>query len=286
MAQTPRATKNRTQASHADKHDLYQRAVQCVEAEIDFVDHTYKRLRGERATLLREDFGGTANTSCEWVRRRRTNRAVALDIDPKPQAWGRTHNVSALSEEQRSRLHMVRGDVLEAGPFEGRPYDVVLAMNFSYWCFTQRDTLLRYFKAVHASLGPRGVFFLDHYGGSDSMKEMEEPRKIAARPGGGYGSPPFTYVWDQHRYNPITGDLTCYIHFRFADGSEIRRAFTYRWRLWSIPELRDILAEAGFRGVTVYWEGDDGKGGGNGIFRPTLKGEACASYICYITAEK
>ena len=80
-------------ASKADVHALYQQAVQCVEAEIDFVDETFAKLRRRKARHLREDFCGTANAACEWVRRRRTNRAVAVDIDDavlQPGAAGTT----------------------------------------------------------------------------------------------------------------------------------------------------------------------------------------------------
>jgi hypothetical protein len=287
MPSTKKKTRTDTLAARADRHNLYQRAVQCVEAEIDFVDRVSSRLLGRKATLLREDFCGTANTSCEWVRRRPTNIAVGLDIDPKPMAWGRTHNIASLTDDQRDRLHLIQGDVLRSGPYAAdnrnpRGYDAVLAMNFSYWCFTERAVMLRYFRAVHDSLHDNGIFFLDFYGGSDALKEMEEPRKIPAD-----GTlPPFTYVWDQHSYDPISGELKCDIHFRFNDGSELRRAFHYVWRLWTLPELRDILTDAGFKSVTIYWEGDDGKGGGNGIFRPAKRGEACPAFIAYIVAQR
>ena len=77
----------------ADPYDLYQRSVQNVEHEIDFVDRVFLKHRARRAATLREDFCGTANTACEWVRRRRSNIAVGLDLDPKPLAWGRKHNL-------------------------------------------------------------------------------------------------------------------------------------------------------------------------------------------------
>lgn len=286
-----RSRRRKTLAQLADRNDLYQRAVQCVEAEIDFVDDTYKKLRGKRATLLREDFCGTANTSCEWVRRRPDNIAVGIDIDPKQLAWGERHNLSELNDEQRARVRIRNSNVLTAGPYEepgakARGFDAVLAMNFSYWCLKTRELMLRYFRAVHASLAKDGVFFLDFYGGSDAFREMTEPRRVAGRRSASNPAPPFTYVWDQSRYDPISGDSLCYIHFRFADGSEKKRAFRYDWRLWTIPELRDLLAEAGFGPTTVYWEGDDNKGSGNGIFRPATRGEACASFIAYIVAER
>ena len=44
------------QADKADRHILYQRAVQCVESEIDMVDETFRILRGRDAKTLREDF--------------------------------------------------------------------------------------------------------------------------------------------------------------------------------------------------------------------------------------
>ena len=88
--------KGKTMAQRADLHALYQEAVQCVESEIDFVDETFFRLRGRRARVLREDFCGTANTACEWVRRRADNRAIAVDADPEVLDWGRKHNVAAL----------------------------------------------------------------------------------------------------------------------------------------------------------------------------------------------
>jgi hypothetical protein len=33
---------------------------------------------------------------------------------------------------------------------------------------------------------------------------------------------------------------------------EFTDAFIYRWRLWSVPELRDAMAEAGFKTTQVY----------------------------------
>ena len=76
-------------ASKADVHVLYQQAVQCAEAEIDLVDQTFVKLRRRRAKRLREDFRGTASAACERVRRRRTNRAVAVGLDPEVLARGR-----------------------------------------------------------------------------------------------------------------------------------------------------------------------------------------------------
>ena len=80
----------------ADRHALYEQAVQCAEAEIDFVDETFEKLRGHKATWLREDFCGTANTACEWVRRGPNNRAIGVDLDSEVQQWGENHHLAAL----------------------------------------------------------------------------------------------------------------------------------------------------------------------------------------------
>ncbi len=85
----------------------------------------------------------------------------------------------------------------------------------------------------------------------------------------------------------ITGDAVNYIHFRFPDGSQITKAFEYDWRLWTLPELQELLIEAGFAKVTVYWEGtDEETEEGDGEFKPTTIGEACEGWIAYLVAEK
>lgn len=266
--------KGATLAERADRHVLYQLSVQNVETEIDFVDETYRELRGRKAKFLREDFCGTANTSCEWVRRRKNNRAVGVDIDPDPLAWGREHNVADLPEGGIERVELLQADVLEA---ETEPADCILAMNFSYWLFTSRERMVHYFKRVRSSLAKDGLFFLDCYGGYDAFREYQERRKVEGED--------FTYVWDQHDYDPITGSMQCYIHFVFPDGSKLDRAFSYHWRLWTLPELREMLTEAGFPRVRVYWEqSDEETGEGNGEFREAARGEADAGWIAYLVA--
>ena len=92
---------------------------------------------------------------------------------------------------------------------------------------------------------------------------------------------------DQNVYNPITSNVVNHIHFRFPDGSEIKRAFSYNWRLWSLAEIQDAMTDAGFTATTVYWEGTERDGNtGNGVFKPSMRGEACAGWIAYIVAEK
>lgn len=267
-----RKNKQPSRAATADRHVLYQEAVQCVEAEIDFVDDTFKKLRGRKGRVLREDFCGTANTSCEWVRRRPRNRAIGVDLDPDVLEWGRQNNLSKLNGAER-RLTLVNKNVLEVAQ---DPVDIVLAMNFSYWMFQERAAMRRYFKRVRGALVEDGIFFLDAYGGYDAFREMRERTE----------HDDFTYIWDQATYDPISGEMVCYIHFNFPDGSKLRRAFSYTWRLWTLPEIRELLREAGFAKVTVYWEGADEDGEGNGEYEPADRGDADPAWIVYIVAEK
>ena len=262
-----------TMAEHADPHLLYQESVQSVEAEIDFIDDTFKRLRKRKARTLREDFCGTAFTSCEWVRRRTSNIATGVDLDDEVLAWGEEHNVAPLGKSA-SRISLIHGDVMKV---QRDPTDVVLAMNFSYWLFKKRPHLRAYFSKVRDALVDDGIFFLDLYGGYESGKELKEKTKNDG----------FTYIWHQAKINPINADMLCHIHFKFPDGSKLRKAFTYHWRLWTLPEVSELLEEAGFRNVTVHWQGwDDENDEASGDFTPTTVGEADPSWICYLTAEK
>jgi len=266
-----------TLAQSADRYRLYERAVQNPRVEVDFIDATYRHLRGRSARWLREDFCGTAAVCCEWVRRRKTNRAFGVDLDPEVLAWGRRHNLAALSAAQGARVQLLEQDVATPA---GRPLDLVLAMNFSYWLLAGRATLRAYFQQVRAALEPDGVFLLDAYGGYDSYRRIIEERPVEDPQLG-----PFVYQWEQALYDPISGRLVCHIHFQFADGSRLERAFTYDWRLWSLPEIRELLGEAGFSRVLVYWQGWDAQGRPDGRFRPVTNAEPDAGWIAYLSAE-
>ncbi|MCG8433010.1 MAG: class I SAM-dependent methyltransferase [Gammaproteobacteria bacterium] len=262
------------QADSADRHVLYEAAVQDAEAEVDFAIETFEELRKREPRILREDFCGTANVACEWVRRNRKNHAYGVDLDSEVLAWGREHHVAKLDKEARKRVHLIEGDVLSAGT---KPADVAMAMNFSYWTFKTRPNLRNYFENVRSNLAADGIFIMDVFGGHDAYKEMKERRDCDG----------FTYVWNQADYDPVSGNYTCHISFEFPDRSRLKNAFTYHWRLWSMPEIRELLSEAGFRQSTVYWQGtDDDTGEGDGEFEPVIRGEADPAWICYIVAEK
>jgi SAM-dependent methyltransferase len=272
-----RKKKSASMAELADRHHLYELSVQCAEAEIDFVDDMYKQIHGRRAKRLREDFCGTANVCCEWVRRRKSNHAVGVDLDKEVLDWGRDHQLKRLKSSQQKRISLIEENVLSV---ETEPMQIISAMNFSYWLFKERNELKNYFQRVHRQLAEDGILFMDAYGGYDSYKEIEEERDIED------DDTSFTYTWEQEKYDPISGNLICHIHFDFEDGSRMERAFSYDWRLWSLPEIHELLDEVGFSKVTFYWQGFDDDDEPDGVFLPVSEGEADAGWICYITAEK
>ncbi|MBC8309811.1 MAG: class I SAM-dependent methyltransferase [Planctomycetes bacterium] len=260
-------------AKTADTNDLYERSVQCPESEVDLIIQAWDEIRGREPVTLREDFCGTSAVAREWVQRNDFCTVVGVDLNSDVLAWASNRIEKDLTQQQRSRIQLIEHDVMT---IQSGSVDCVLAMNFSYYGFKKRETLKQYFTSVYNSLVDDGLFLLDAYGGSDSFLEMDEERDLDG----------FTYVWDQHCVNPITGDIVNYIHFEFPDGSKIKRAFTYEWRFWTLPEIRDVLLESGFSSVNVYWEGTDEDGEGDGVWSIDTRGEACAGWVAYIAAVK
>lgn len=265
----------RMTAKTADKYELYQRAVNSPESDVDFLLKAYAEVRGGEPTHLREDFCGTAALSAEWLGRGADKTAEGFDNDPEPIAWGLRHNFKALGEAAE-RMNFHESDVRDSS--DVRP-DVRVAANFSYWIFHERPELLAYLQSCHADLAEDGLFVMDLYGGPEAMIEMEETRAL----GGG-----IEYVWDQKEYWPGSGEYSCAIHFRFKDGSEMTNAFEYGWRFWHLTELKDLLIEAGFANVDAYFEGtdEDDEESGDGIFEKDARGENCEAWIGYLVAAK
>jgi|TARA_B100001964_G_C14245248_1_gene607088 hypothetical protein len=270
-----KSRRKKTMADRADRHTLYERSVQNVAFEYKFINKTFRKLRARRPSYLREDFCGTASMCCEWVRHGKGNFAVGVDIDPQVLSWGRKHNLSRLKAQERLRVSLVQDDVcsVKIEP----PADVILAMNFSYQIFMTRKKLRDYFRGVRKALVKDGIFFMDVFGGSDAYLEFKDKRKYKG----------FSYTWEHARYNPIDGSMRCHIHFSFPDGSRLKKAFTYDWRLWTLPELQELLDAAGFSRITVYWEETDPKTGeGIDVYSPATEGDADPVWICYLVAEK
>lgn len=261
-------------AERADIHELYEQAVQAVDAEIEFLEHTFRELRGREAVSFREDFCGTASAACEWVRTGKGLRhAIGVDNDPEVLDWGRTNRVGRLPEAERARVKLLHEDVRTV---DTDPVDIIGAFNFSYFMLETRNELRDYFRRCRDALVDDGILFLDAFGGPESIDVQKEKTKLDG----------FTYVWHQADFSPVTNHMVCHIHFKFPDGSKLKRAFSYEWRMWSLPELRELLIEAGFSSARIYWEGEDEDGEGNGEFTETETGTPDLAWVAYIVAEK
>ena len=264
----PKSRKSRFTAATADKYDLYQRAVQSADIDVPFLANIFKRTRGRKPLHFREDFCGTGLLSATWVQQGPEHTAEGFDIDSEPVAWGLAHNFADLGPAaERYSVHLK--DVRDPGH---RKYDLRVAQNFSYCVFKTRGELLEYFRAARASLVDDGIFVIDLHGGREATEEMEEEKRCGG----------FTYVWDQASFWPGTGEYRCHIHFRFPDGTKLERAFTYDWRYWTLPELRELLVEAGFRDVRVYW--DTSTNDAEEAYKVRAKAENQPGWLDYIAA--
>lgn len=255
-----------------DKYALYRKAVQSAENDVVFIRDTYKELKGKSAKMFREDFCGTFALSTEWVKLNPNHKALGVDLDPEPMAYGKQHYLSKLNQEQQRRLQLIEGNVLDPRLPKA---DIVAAMNFSYFCFKQRNLMKKYFANVYKSISKDGIFLIDLFGGSQCYDAIEDVIKHDG----------FTYYWDQTNFDPVTNEALFHIHFKVG-GKKIPQVFSYDWRLWSIPELREIMQEVGFKKSHVYWEGTAKDGSGNGDFTRVDHGESCQSWIAYIVGEK
>lgn len=263
-----------------DRHLLYEAAAQGVDNDLDLFERIYRTLRGGHFTRLREDFCGTAALACGWAARGPDREAWAVDVDRSVLEWAKEHRLPYLGGAAK-RVTLIHRDASAVS----RPrVDVVVAFNFSYWLFKERARLVRYFRAVRRSLRPRGLLIANAYGGTGVMQRLEERRRIlpSIAPDG-RRVPSFHYVWEQASFNPIDHSLAGRIHLRLADGTRIRRAFTYNWRMWTLPEIRDALLEAGFSGLEFYLEGWDQKRNcSDGIHRRRRRFENQACWVATV----
>ena len=272
--------KRKTLAEKAELLDLYENSVMAAEDDCAFFDELYGKLRKKKPVVLREDFCGTAKIATAWCKEDIERSAIGVDLDEATLEWGRTRNVEATG--LGDRVELILGNVLD--PVKSKA-DITCANNFSYCVFKKREEIKAYLDSAREGLNPGGMIFLEIYGGTDAVRECKEEREL---------DDDILYIWDQHDFDPLTHETLCYIHYHFPDGSKIKRAFTYDWRLWTIPELRDLLLEVGFADVRLYWEGleeeadDDGLYYGNGEYEDVtgVAVEQQETYLVYVVGLK
>ncbi len=256
-----------------DKYKYYLDSVQSPDTDVEFIRGCYREARKRDPVTLREDFCGTFMISCEWTKLNPKFVAYGVDLDPEPVEYGRENYLPLLKPEQQSRVHIKLANVLDPGLAK---VDVIAAMNFSHYIFKTREGLKMYFKNAYATLNRDGVFLVDCFGGTRCQEANEETTD--------HGK--FKYYWDQASFDPVTYEAMFHIHFKPKGAKKIEKAFSYDWRMWTIPELREIMTEVGFTKTHVYWEGTTRKGEGDGKFKRAEVGEECEAWIAYVVGEK
>lgn len=259
-------------AKTADKHDLYQRSVQAPEVDSEFFADYFKDYVGRELRVFREDFCGTFVLSTAFVKLHEDNQAICVDLDGLTLDWGREHNLTPLTPHQRARVHIHQTNVME---LQKPAADLIAAMNFSYCIFKDRPTLHDYVKNCYDALDSGGLLVMDMWGGSETQVLQEEEREIEDG---------FSYIWDQDDFDPLTYNIVCRIHFEFTDGSKMRNAFVYDWRLWTPPDLSEAMQAAGFEDVHFLWDTEEDEDDTN--YERVDRGDADEAWITYIVGQK
>ncbi|HTL13013.1 MAG TPA: class I SAM-dependent methyltransferase [Bdellovibrionota bacterium] len=255
-------------------YPLYERAVQTPEVHADFFAQVHRELAdGREARSLREDFSGTFLVSCAWVKGTGDRTALAVDLDPECLKYGKNHHLRKLKPAERRRVRTLLADVATVTA----PVDVAAACNFSFFCLTEWDHLVRYFECAKRSLKKGGMLVLEVGGGPGMTQKITETRRLRLADG-----TRFTYYWDQKSFDPVSHLGRFAIHFKTADGEMHRDVFAYRWRLWSIPELRAALKQAGFASSHIYWEERTEDNKLTGEYVLSSRGENDHSWVSYV----
>ncbi len=228
-------SRRRSAPPSLDRFSLYELCVQSPERMVPFLSAVH---RGA-PRVLREDFCGTGGVCRAWASQGPRFRAIGVDLDPEPLARLRG----------APRVRAVRADVLDC-PARA---DIISATNFPIGYWHTRPELVQYLRLTRRRLSKGGVFVCDTYGGASALEPGSTRRDFWLKDG-----IRVRYTWEQREADPISGLVLDVIHFRAdRDGeviADLPEAFIYRWRLWSIAELREAMHEAGFKSSEVYSE--------------------------------
>ncbi|MCA9311540.1 MAG: class I SAM-dependent methyltransferase [Phycisphaerales bacterium] len=241
-----------------NRFDLYELAVQSPDLEVRFL----RAVHGGEPRRLGEDFCGPGSLSRAWVRQLPEGHAACVDLDAEPIEHARRRARAQLSADAAARISYHEVDVRHCDV----EVDVIAALNFAACEFHARADLLAWLGNARRRLeAARGVLVADLYGGPGALIPGDTVMHIEMDGGDGPG---VMYTWAQDAVDPLTGRVRNRIHFELPDGTRMEGAFRYDWRLWTVPELRDAMAEAGFPSTSVYTSyGDAMDGDGNLLIR-------------------
>ncbi len=253
-----------------DRFDLYELCAQAPEQEAGFL----RAVHGGKPRVLRDDFAGPGGVARAWTRVVPGGQAIAVDLDAEPMAKCRGFEGVRRLQADATRTR--------------RRADVIAAFNFAVCELHSRDALARYLKNALASLSPGGVFACDLYGGSEAYTPGSYTRRLR-----GPGRERIEYTWSQRSADVLTARVENTMTFRVrAPGARrdriLKDAFVYRWRLWTLPEVREAMAEAGFAASHVYDRYADAiDGEGRMLVRPVEEGhELGDNWVVYVVGKK
>lgn len=251
------------------RHDLYELCVQSPRHAVPLL----RVVHGGEPRVLGEDFAGTAALSHLWVEWVEGGRAIAVDLDPE----------TLRVRPDDPRVLKLVGDVRTATRPAEHDADVIFVGNFSIGELHTRDELLEYLQHARSRLRPGGVFVCDTYGGETAFLVGSVERDHWTEDGRRV-----RYTWEQREADPLTGMVVNALHFRVDRGGEVEQtmhdAFIYRWRLWSVPELRDAMREAGFASTEVHDHVPDAVDDDGNVYATPIRSgdEVDASFIVLV----
>ncbi len=251
-----------------DKFDLYTMCVQDPPRMAEFL----AAVHGGTPRTLRDDFAGPGAIARAWAAQSKTHRGIAVDLDAEP----------LRKAKAAARVKCVIEDVRCVKD----KADVICALNFGVCELHQRRDLQKYLTQARRTLHRGGILVCDLYGGSDALIRSTTRKTVRVD-----GKSSVRYSWVQEGGNAVSGRVSNRIHFRVLQGPRVidmRDAFTYDWRLWSIPELRDAMREAGFATTEVHDRmGGARDGEGRLHVRPLMEGEPLDDpWVVYVVARK
>jgi SAM-dependent methyltransferase len=282
--------KKKASSKPPHKLSLYRRAVQHPPAEADFLHRAYRHHNRSLPLLLREDFAGSCAVAAAWVAMDPEHQAMAVESHGPTARWAERTAKREMGDAADD-LHIVEADVLEV---DGPKVDITCALNFSTFIYHDRAALKQYFQSARRGLKRNGVLILDAYGGPGAIRVGTQTRRVPGEappdvpPDFSPDSPAapqpgFTYHWEQRTFDPITHRTECRIHFTLADGTHLRSAFIYRWRLWTLPELTEIMLESGFKKAEAWCDTyDPATATSDGVYRPTRQMPAREDWVAYV----
>jgi len=280
-----------------DTLELYRWAVQDPETHASVLRLMFERMHpGCTATLLREDFAGTSAEAVAWLALAAGRRALAVDCDAPTVAWARRRARRILGA-RADDLQFIEADVMRTAPPAVPAADIISVLNFSILYLRVPEQLQAYLRHAWDCMASPGVLVLNLFGGAGALKPHTDHHLVTPRPrlASEAAIPAFEYLWEQRHIDPQTRRLDCRIHFRIPNPAghgaalELRDAFRYDWRLWSLAELMEGLRAAGFDEVQVWRHTYDPARGADGVFLGAVPPDSFESldlWTAYLVASR